>query len=177
MKIALFGGSFNPPHLAHELGCLYVLERCEVDEVWLVPVFRHAFDKAVAPFADRFEMCRLATARIAGCRVSRVEEEIGGESRTLRTVRHLRATRPGDALALVLGADLIEERKKWMGWDELERTCEIIVLGRVGHPGPAAVLPDISSTTIRERLARGEDVSDLVSRPVLAYLREKGLYA
>ena len=61
-RIALYGGSFNPPHAGHLLVTAYVLATCEVDGLWLMPAFRHPFGKELAPFEDRVEMCR----RIAG---------------------------------------------------------------------------------------------------------------
>jgi nicotinate-nucleotide adenylyltransferase len=175
-RIALFGGSFDPPHVAHQLACLYVLETSGCDEVWMVPAARHPFAKSLAPFEDRFEMCKRAAARLEGVVVSRVEEELGGESRTLHTVQHLRRTRPGDTFLLVLGADLLAERRAWLGWDELERLVEIVVIGREGHGGPEPCLPAVSSSEIRRRLQRGEDVSRLVSGDVLAYIQERSLY-
>ena len=63
-RIALFGGSFNPPHIGHQMACLYVLETSSCKELWMVPTFRHPFDKALAPFEDRFEMCRRASLPI-----------------------------------------------------------------------------------------------------------------
>jgi len=180
MRIALFGGSFNPPHIAHELACLLLLETGRCDEVWMVPVFQHPFadspNKALVAFDHRFAMCERASARIAGVRVSRVEAELGGESRTLHTVKHLIATRSQDSFALVVGADLLSERYLWYGWDELEKLVEIIVLGRVGYGGPEPLLPAVSSTDIRARISRGEDVSRLVSNDVLRYIEKERLY-
>jgi nicotinate-nucleotide adenylyltransferase len=186
-RIALFGGSFNPPHIAHQLACLYVRETAAVDEVWMVPTFRHPWAEGhdapahpikqeLAPFDDRFEMCRRAAARLPGVTVSRVEAELGGESRTLLTVQHLRKTRPGDAFTLVVGADLVAERHLWFGYRELEQLVDFFVLGRAGHGGPPPELPAVSSTDIRAALRRGDDVSRLVSQGVLSYIRERGLY-
>ena len=70
MRVALFGGSFNPPHVAHQLAALYVLETAPVDELWFVPAFEHAFGKPLAPFDDRLAMCELAAAAL-GPRVAR----------------------------------------------------------------------------------------------------------
>jgi nicotinate-nucleotide adenylyltransferase len=175
-RIALFGGSFNPPHVGHQLACLYVLETSACDEVWMVPTFVHPFEKQLAPFPDRLEMCRRAAARTQGLRVSTVEAELGGESRTLHTVQHLQREHPHDAFSLVIGADLLAERHLWYRADELERLCPFIVLGRAGYAGPEPALPEVSSTAIRARIARGEDCSRLVGREVLAYIHERGLY-
>ena len=75
-RIALFGGSFNPPHLAHSLVALYVLETAPVDELWITPTFRHAFGKDLASYDDRIAMCELAAAALGPrVRVSRAEED------------------------------------------------------------------------------------------------------
>ena len=180
MRTAFFGGSFNPPHLAHQMVCLQVLQTADVDRVMWVPVGQHPFAKDLAPFDDRFEMCRLAAARFgAAAVVSRVESELATPSRTLATLRHLIASAPAERLALVIGTDILPERDKWYGWKEIERLCDVIVVGRAGHPAPgvALELPAVSSTDVRARLRRGEDVSGLVPATVLAYIRERGLYA
>jgi nicotinate-nucleotide adenylyltransferase len=175
-RIALFGGSFNPPHVAHQMAALYALETSACDELWMVPAFEHPFQKPLAPFADRFEMCRIAARRLPGVTVSRVEADLGGASRTLVTVEHLMKLHPGAAFSLVFGADLLAERHSWYGWDEIQRRCELIVIGRAGYDGPEPKLPQISSSEIRERLRRGEDVSCLLPREVLTYIQAHGVY-
>src|SRR5450432_2318149 len=114
MRIALYGGSFNPPHLAHQMAALYVLETAVVDEIWIIPAFRHAHGKTLAPFEDRLAMCELAALALGPrARVSDVERELGDESRTLRTVRRLQERFPAHAYSLVIGADLLPEVATW----------------------------------------------------------------
>lgn len=180
MRIALLGGSFNPPHVGHLMNAYYVLATREVDRVWLMPVFRHPFAKVLAPFDDRVRMCELAASRFAGgVEVSRVEAEAPGSGRTIETLEYLLAQRPGDRFALVIGSDILPERSKWKDFDRIERLAEVIVVPRAGFAAPGVegpALPEVSSTEVRERLARGEDASALVPREVLAYVRAKGLY-
>jgi len=182
MRIALFGGSFNPPHLGHELAGLYVLETADVDELWLMPTFQHPFDKELLPFEDRLAMCRLAAAALGPrARVTDIERELGDESRTLRTVRALQARHAEHQFALVIGADLVEETATWYGGEELRATVPFIVVGRAGHsagPGASAAveMPAVSSTEIRRALAVGKPVTGLVSRAVLDYIRARGLF-
>ncbi|MFH1131294.1 MAG: nicotinate-nicotinamide nucleotide adenylyltransferase, partial [Pseudomonadota bacterium] len=90
-RIALLGGSFNPPHVAHQMVCAWVLKANKVDQVWLVPCFQHAFGKPLIEFVHRMEMCRrIADSFASGqVEVSDVEKEIGGKSRTLITLEHL----------------------------------------------------------------------------------------
>jgi nicotinate-nucleotide adenylyltransferase len=196
MRIALFGGSFNPPHVGHQLAALYVLETADVDELWFIPSFKHPFQKALEPFEDRFHMCELAAAALgARARVSDVERELGEESRTLRTLRALEARHPEHRFALVVGADLVAEIGDWYGADELRRAAPFIVVGRAGAASEEAAgagagaaagaggaaraaveMPAVSSTAIRRALADGKSVSGLVSRAVLDYIYGRGLF-
>jgi nicotinate-nucleotide adenylyltransferase len=180
--VALFGGSFNPPHLAHQMACLVVLETESVDQLWMIPTYRHPFGKPLAPFADRAEMCRRA-ARPFGERVlvSEVERELGQEqSRTLDTVVELRRRHPDTAFRLVVGEDILAEHDSWHRWDDIVALAPPIVLGRASRSAPGGgsrlALPDISSTEVRDRIARGESAVPLVPRAVMDYIAERGLY-
>lgn len=186
--VAIFGGSFNPPHVAHQLAALVVLETEPVSALWMVPTWRHAFGKSLAPFDDRLAMCQLA-ARALGPRVqvSDIERELGQAaagagaaprpSRTFDTLEALRARHPDLGFRLVVGQDILAERDAWHRWDDVCRLAPLIVLGRAGTPdaGPLA-LPDISSTEVRARVARGESALPLVPRTVMDYIAQRGLY-
>jgi nicotinate-nucleotide adenylyltransferase len=179
MRVALFGGSFNPPHVAHQMVGLYVLETAPVDELWFVPCFQHAFGKPLAPFDDRFRMCQLAVEALgARARVSGVERAIGQPSRTLVTVQALRAQHPEHAFSLVIGADLVDEVDSWYGAAELRRAVPFIVVGRAGARAAAGavVMPAVSSTEIRRAMGEGKSVEGLVPRTVLDYIYERRLY-
>ena len=82
--VAIFGGSFNPPHLAHVLAVTAVRSTEDVDEILVVPTYQHPFAKPLAPFDDRVELCRLAMEWIPGVSVSRVEEELAGDFKAWR---------------------------------------------------------------------------------------------
>ncbi|MEK6607037.1 MAG: nicotinate-nicotinamide nucleotide adenylyltransferase [Myxococcota bacterium] len=181
MRIALFGGSFDPPHVAHQMAALWAIATARADRVLWVPCHRHAFGKQLAEFHDRFEMCVRAAAFLGERgEVSRVEEQIGGESRTLMTLLRLREERRGASFTLLIGADLVEERTRWAGYDEISRIAQFLVIGRQGAPRPGQAdsppLPAVSSTSIRARISRGEDVSQLVPAAVLDHVRARGLY-
>src|SRR5690606_32016933 len=79
---AIFGGSFDPPHVGHVLAVTWVLSTQPVDEVVLVPALEHAFGKPLAPFAHRRRMCELAFAPLRRVRVDPIEAELGGASYT-----------------------------------------------------------------------------------------------
>jgi nicotinate-nucleotide adenylyltransferase len=179
MRVAFFGGSFNPPHVAHQLLSLYVLETAAVDALWLVPCRKHPFDKALAPYHHRIRMCELAAAALGPrARVSDIEGRLGGESRTLLTLKALRGEHPEHEFSLVVGADIEAELPSWYGAEELLATVPRIVVGRSGFTGgPTLAMPAVSSTEVRARLGRGQPVSDLVPAAVEAYIREHALYS
>jgi nicotinate-nucleotide adenylyltransferase len=186
-RVGLFGGSFNPPHVAHALVALYVLETAPIDELWFMPTFRHAFGKELAPFDERVAMCELAAAALGPrVSVSRVEEEVaratGRENRTLFLLEHLAAARPDVSPRVVIGADVLHETGNWHAWDEVCRRAPPIVVGRGGSEPPPGThvselaMPAVSSTEVRRRLAAGEDAAGLVSGAVLGYIARRGLY-
>jgi nicotinate-nucleotide adenylyltransferase len=181
--VALYGGSFNPPHVGHQMVALYVLETAPVDELWLLPAFEHALGKPLAPFADRLAMCELAAAAL-GPRVivSDIERTLGAPSRTLRTIRRLRELHPAHEFSLVIGADLLAEVATWFGGAELQATVPFVVVGRAGTEGVAAQaagpvkMPAVSSTEVRRSIAAGQPVDGLVPWAVLDYIYRLGLY-
>jgi nicotinate-nucleotide adenylyltransferase len=184
LVVGFFGGSFNPPHVAHVLACTLLRSVEGVDRVLVVPTFQHPFAKALAPYEDRVRMCELAMAWLPGVEVSRIEETLGGESRTLRTIEHLASAHGDWILRLVIGADVLAEAPRWHGFDAITKIAPPIILGRAGTSATSAVtqsatLPDVSSTRVRDAIARSSwsEVEPVVPRAVLAYIRERGLYA
>lgn len=179
---AVFGGSFNPPHLAHVLAIAVVHARFDVARVLVVPTHQHPFAKSLAPYDDRVAMCELAMGFLPRVDVSRVEEELGGESKTLRTIEHLRAAHPEWRLRFLMGADILVESSKWYRFDRIAELAPPIVLGRVGvefDGAPTPVLPAISSTDVRALVAaeRWAELEPIVPRRVLEHVRARGLYA
>jgi nicotinate-nucleotide adenylyltransferase len=180
--VAFFGGSFNPPHVAHVLAVTYALAVHPVDEVLVAPVYLHPFSKELAPFEDRAAMCRLAMGWIPGVTVTEIERELGGESRTLRTLENLAAAHPDWRLRLLVGADVLADAPKWHRFDRIAALAPPLVLGRVGaasEGAPEPMLPRVSSTEVRAAIGAGDvgAVRHLVPRRVLAYATEHGLYS
>jgi nicotinate-nucleotide adenylyltransferase len=180
-NVAIFGGSFNPPHVAHVLAVAYVLSTADVDRLVVVPTFKHPFGKPLAPFDDRVRMCELAMAPLPSVEVSRIEERLDGASLTLRTLEAIKQEHPDWELRLVMGADLLLEADKWFRFDEVRKLAPPIVLGRAGFDQPGApppILPAVSSTRVRELIARGRwsDLVALLPRHVMEHIRARGLY-
>jgi nicotinate-nucleotide adenylyltransferase len=185
MRVAFFGGSFNPPHVAHVLACTYVLSTGLAQRVLVVPVYQHPFDKPLAPFEDRLSMAQLAVGWIPGVQVSALESALETPSLTLNTLRHLRAENPSWELRLMVGSDVLFEAQKWHAYDEICALAPPLVLGRVGfahEDAPVAVLPDLSSTRVRELLADPSPRSRallraMLPKTVLEHVEARGLYA
>ncbi len=193
--VALFGGSFNPPHICHALASLWVLQTQDVDEVWWVPTFQHAFDKRLVDFEQRLEMCEHSIADLSRTRLCPIERDLGGESRTIDTVRALRQRHPETRFWLVIGTDILEEFTEWKDWRTLLDEVPLIIVGRRGYDENRLALfeeeqqledalewvlelPDISSTEVRQGLAQGryDAVSAWIARPVLDYIARHQLY-
>lgn len=188
-SVALFGGSFNPPHVAHQLVALYVLETCAVDELWFVPTYLHPFHKELAPYEDRIAMCALAVRALgARAKVSRAEEALAKQpgfvsSRTLELVEMLRVDHPDMQFRLVIGGDILGETDKWYRWDDLAALAPPIVVGRSGYAVPSGttetgiVMPEISATRARALVAAGDPhAASLLPDGVLRYIAARGLY-
>jgi nicotinate-nucleotide adenylyltransferase len=179
-RIGIFGGSFNPATVAHQIVALYVLETQPVDELWFVPAFAHPFGKQLAAYEHRVAMLELAAAALGPrARVSRAEEELASRpgfvaSRTLDLVEHLDGR---GELRLVIGADILAETGKWHRWDDVARRAPPIVVSRPGFTGGTGVAIDVSATRVRELLAaRDPGVSSLVPASVLGYIAAHGLF-
>lgn len=176
--VAFFGGSFDPPHVGHVLAASWVLSTGDVDEVWIVPAFEHAFGKGLAPFEHRKAMAELAFAHLRGASVSDVEARMGGSSYTVRTLEKLAEEHPGTRFRLVVGTDLVDEISSWHEGHRVNDLAELLVVGRGGHTegDEDIAMPEVSSTEIRRRIAAGEPAWAMVPRAVLAYIAEHELY-
>lgn len=181
-RIALFGGSFNPPHIGHVLVVTWVLATDRADEVWLLPTARHPFGKSLAPFEDRAAMAQAAFALLGDrVRVDRVEGDREGPSYTIDTVELLRARHADCRFSLVVGTDIVHEGPKWKEWDRLRTLVDLLVVRRGGVPGSeiddgTPLFPVLSASVIRDRVARGEPVDRLVPSAALAILESRKLY-
>lgn len=180
MEVALIGGSFNPPHVGHVLAAHYVRATQPVDEVWLMPTFRHPFGKPAVDYEHRLRMCeRVARDASGWLKVSDVERQVGGEGRTVDTLSFLKAKMPEVRFTLVIGSDILKDLPHWKDFHRIEQMARVLVLHRAGFPADGAVGPplaQVSSTEIREALGAGRDVGPLVPRAVLQYAREHRLF-
>lgn len=181
MRIALYGGSFDPPHVGHQMVCLYALATQRVDQVWVLPCYEHPFGKESASYEHRLRMCELALEPLAPHVIlCTIEAELPKPSYTLRTVQALRERHPTHEFVLIIGEDLAPTLPTWYGWEQLQKSIEIVIVGREGAhhltPPPPIRLPDVSATHIRESLQQGHLPVGLVPASVLDYMEAQGLY-
>ena len=180
--VALFGGTFDPPHVGHIMAVAYLLAAEQVDAVWVEPVAQHPLDKQPTDFSHRRAMCELAFGWL-GDRVSVRDDEVdvGGKGRTIELLRYLQAQHPQTRFRLVMGSDQLADRQRWLAFDEVMALAPPIVLGRPGYgdePGfeAAICLPAVSSSEIRAAIGRGDSVRGRISRAVLDYIERLELY-
>ena len=178
-RIAIFGGSFNPPHLGHQALCLMLLETCPVDEVWVLPTYRHFFGKDLAPFDDRVALCECMVAPLGDrARVCLAERQLASpQGRMLDALEYLQAQHAEHQWRLVIGADILQETHRWHAWEKVVALAPPLVFSRHGYPGgdlPAP--PEVSSTEIRQRLAAGSSAVPLVPLRVQAKIDSLELY-
>ncbi len=187
MRLAIFGGTFDPIHCAHLALAREAVRACELDRVLFVPAALppHKRQGACAGYEDRYRMVQLACENEPLFEASRLEAGLE-ESYSILTIEKVRATlAPEDHLFFLIGADAFAEVGTWYRAEDVMRAVEFVVASRPGHDyksprGAAAHRLDtlclpVSSTEIRERLARGEE-PDEVPGTVLHYIRENALY-
>jgi nicotinate-nucleotide adenylyltransferase len=199
--IALFGGTFDPIHLGHTIVAAKASEDIGAEEIVFIPAKRSVL-KDSAPQAagnHRLAMIALGIADNKRFRVSDNELNKSGPSYTIETVRQFRADYGSETLFYwLIGADAVDDLPHWYRIEELIDECNLCVMFRAGFDAPdfakfTAILDsarveklqqniiktpliDISSTEIRDRLAAGGDVTDMVHPAVIDYIRKHGLY-
>jgi len=173
-RVAIFGGSFNPPHKGHSEIVKWLFMKGLADELWAVPCYIHALGKGLAPFEHRLAMARLAFSRYGlPVGVTDVEAELGGPSVTLRTLTHLMEHNPDNRFSIVTGSDVDGEIHRWHSFEKIKELADIIRIPR----GPDSPITDVSSTEIREMIAAGDPAwRKMVEPEVAVYIVTKALY-
>jgi nicotinate-nucleotide adenylyltransferase len=200
-KIALFGGTFDPIHLGHTRVAAEAAKHIGAEKIIFIPAKRSPL-KGFTPWAsddDRFAMIALAIAGDRSFELSDYELKRPQPSYTLQTVRQFQTDYGGQAeIYWLVGADSVEDLPHWYGICELIDECNLTTMYRAGFEppdfskfkalwGPQRVeklqrnvietpLIDISSTEIRNRLAAGGDVTNMLHPAVADYIHEHGLY-
>jgi nicotinate-nucleotide adenylyltransferase len=187
LRIAIFGGTFDPIHSAHLAAAREAARVHGLARVLFVPASRppHKSGATVAGYEDRYRMVELACQGEPSFEASRLEE---GQERSysIDTIERVLGTLPpGDELFFLIGADAFAEITTWRRWRDVVRDVQFIVVARPGHeyaipPGARVERLDtlalaVSSSAIRAQLAAGGSPPE-VPPAVLDYIRERGLY-
>jgi len=183
MKIGIFGGSFNPPHLGHLSASRFFAEALALDKMYIVPAGDAPLKSICAQVCaeDRLALCELTFP----FPVTDIEIARGGVSYTIDTLREICARNPEAQVFLLIGTDQLRQFTLWREWREILKLCTVCALRRDGETLqtdlPVKLLDgfvpiDISSTKLRGMLAQGEDVSRWITPETYRHIVSKGLY-
>lgn len=194
LRIGVFGGAFDPPHLAHRALVQAALGQLGLDRLSVVPTGQ-AWHKPreLSAAKDRVAMARLAFEDLPGVQVDDRETRRAGPSYTIDTLRALQAEQPLAQFFLLIGQDQARVLHTWRAWEEVLRLATVVVAARDDHAGDAApfvppprwaarYLPlrlariDLSASEIRQRARAGENLVPLVGEAVARYIAHHHLY-
>jgi nicotinate-nucleotide adenylyltransferase len=183
MKIAIYGGTFDPIHHGHLILARQAMEELELDLVTFVPAAESPFkpNHQGAPALHRLQMVRLATQNEPGFAVDALEIERGGTSFSIDTVLAIGKKFPDAELFFLVGEDNADHLAEWHRFEELDRLVRFIVLSRTDKRLPKRYPAirrhfEISATEIRNRVANRQSITYLVPEVVLGYIRDHNLY-
>lgn len=187
MRIGIYGGSFDPPHVGHRVLARDAIETLRLDRLFIVPagiqpLKADSADGASAP--HRLEMAKIAFAGDEVVVVDETELKRPGLSFTVDTLEAYSAGNPGAELFLLLGRDSFESLGKWKNPERIRELCTIALLERGAGSGKgegvvvaASRRIDVSSSEIRGRRKEGKSISGFVPDGVLKYIEKNNLYA
>lgn len=191
VRIGIYGGTFDPPHVGHLAGASEAAAACHLDQVVFM-VAGQPWQKAERPVSKaehRYALTLLATTERSDFVVSRLEIERAGPSYTADTLEALAGS--DRSLVFIAGADALADIDAWEHADRVRQLASFAVLRRPGSSAPAAQaslegaevvevdmpLLEVSSTDIRRRVAEGRPITFLVPRAVEDYIRAHRLYS
>ena len=185
MHVAVFGGSFDPPHAGHVLMAAYLGTIAPFEHVLIVPVYGHAFEKSLTAFEHRLRMCQLAFEKLAFVEVTPIEATLKRPNYTLHTLQAIKRAHPDWQLRLAMGSDVLAESHQWHSFNEVIALAPPYVFERHGHTSDVTkthLLPGVSSTDLRRllyaKLEAGsqQTLEELLPESVREYIEENRLY-
>ena len=198
MRVGIFGGTFNPPHLGHKRLAESMLLEAKLDKMLIIPTATppHKKGSDLASEEDRLSMCRLLFDE--DCyEVSDLELKRGGKSYTVDTVKELKKLYPDDELFLVIGSDMLLSFHKWYCYEEILENVTLCVATRESEipverlrayaketsgftEGEIIFSPikafECSSTEVRKLLKEDDKAEKFIPGKLYGYISEKGLY-
>lgn len=193
-RIALFGGSFDPPHVAHQNIPLFLLNHGYADQVWYVPVKHHPFGKTVSSDDCRVSMLELVIERlktehpelVQKIRVEQWELEQDQVSFTYNTLLNLSEKYPKASFRWVIGSDNLHKFDQWREYQNILSQFGVIVYPRAGYSTEPlqegmellkeAPEVTVSSTQVRELSSQGKDLNGFVLPEIARYIHDNQLY-
>ena len=193
MRLGILGGTFDPPHLGHTKPSLFALSEKKLDKIIFVPAFHAPYqDKSASTsFEHRFRMTEIAVQGHSRFEISGVEGERGGNSYTIDSIRHFKKMDrlSSKEIFLIVGADSFKRFDEWKNPEALLKESSVCVLRRIGveidefDQGYVErvelfenELIDISSRELRERIAKGADLTEYLDDKVIEYIYQNRLY-
>ena len=192
MRIGIFGGSFNPIHNGHIKMAEKFIERAELDKLIVMPTGApfYKFLPDLAKADDRLEMCKIAFGENKNITVSDIEAKAEGRVYTYDTLCKIKEMYPDSSLFMLAGSDVLNSIVYWYKSKEILSAAKICAFCRPGTVVSPKIIeeiqsgtinielfndpmPDISSTMIREKIQKGEDISSLLPKSVLEYIEKK----
>ena len=192
-RLGIFGGAFDPPHLAHAALAQAAVDQLDLDELRIFPTGQ-AWHKAQAltPPEHRLALARIAFGHLPRTVIDDRELRRPGPTYTIDTLRELKAEQPSAQLFLVMGEDQATSLTRWREWETIIQLAIICVAARPSGAQPTEVAPGLpaqaelrllslpsmpeSATQVRGRVARGEGIAHLVAPGVASYIERHNLY-
>ncbi|HBR14617.1 MAG TPA: nicotinic acid mononucleotide adenylyltransferase [Candidatus Omnitrophica bacterium] len=187
-RIGIFGGTFNPIHTGHLFAAQMAQEILKLNKVIFVPsnLPPHKVGKNVIPSSFRYEMVRLAIEDNSSFEVSDFESKKNGKSYSIDTVRYLCNQLPrGTKIFFIIGRDGLATLHKWKQVNEILKLATFVAINRPGYgrikeriKARTIGIPglEISSSQLRQRIAKGRTVKYLLPERVIQYIEKQGLY-
>ena len=189
LRVGLFGGTFDPPHVGHMVTAVNVRHALWLDLVILMVAnvpWQKEGTRVITPAADRLAMVEAAVADVPGLVAGRLEIDMGGNSYTADTLATLARDYEGADLFTIVGDDAAAGLRTWTRSDEVIESSQLVVIDRPGKP---VELPDaidwirvevprleVSSTDLRTRFTDGRPLDYLVTQPVLDVIASRSLF-
>jgi nicotinate-nucleotide adenylyltransferase len=192
MRICLFGGTFDPPHIGHLLVAQTVCEAEDFDKILFIPAFQPPHKRDITPVDERISMLELAVEGNPNFEISDVELKRKGVSYTIDTVKAIKTemSLKNNEIFYLMGSDSLLEFQHWKEPEGILNECQVIVAIRPGfRPSdiPSWILQriqfaniprfEISSTNIRHRWVENKTIRYMVTLPVWEYIEKNNLYS
>ncbi|MDD5067745.1 MAG: nicotinate (nicotinamide) nucleotide adenylyltransferase [bacterium] len=189
MKIGIYGGTFNPPHLGHLVTAEHILREFKLDFIYFIPVYQTRYKEIKIKAEVRYRMLRLALNGNKKLVPNSIEIDSKDISYTIDTIKKI--YRPGNRYYLIIGNEWLPGFNKWKGYREIFTYCRLIVARRTGNRMsiPAFLRPfrkkifissnpliEISSSRIQEMRKKGMNIKYCTTPKVYDYIQRNRLY-